>query len=122
MALNIKCKYQDSKDPDIVNVDDEAVESLLHDDRANDNFNLNGLIYTNARDYLVLDNVPNTPVSVYEFWRVIVFTTIEESFNLVWECLQTLNRLFIIVYIKRHFLPWKDQWAYFYIFRYCNFD
>src|SRR6266566_2278629 len=105
MTLNIKRKYQDSRDLDIVNADDEAVESPLHNNRAGDNFNLNGPIYANARDYPVLDNISNTPAGVYELWKAMVFTTTEESFNLAWERLQTLNRPFIITYIERHLLP-----------------
>src|SRR6266566_10064618 len=110
MALNIKRKCQDSRDPSIINADDKAVESPLHNDRAGDNFNLNGPAYVNARDYPVSDNVPNTPAGVYELWRAMVFTATEESFSLAWERLQVLNRLSIIAYIERHLLPWKDQW------------
>jgi len=122
MALNIKYKCQDSRDPGVVNADDEVVESPLYDDKAGDNFNLNGPIYANTRDYLIPDNVPNTPAGVYKLWRVIVFIATEESFNLAWEHLQTLNRLSIITYIERHFLLWKDQWTCYYISRYYNFD
>ncbi len=102
--LNIKCKCQDSKDLSIVNIDNETVKSPFYNDKANDNFNLNDSIYISTRDYLVLDNVSNIPAGVYELWKIIVFTAIEKSFNLVWERLQTLNRLFIIAYIERHFL------------------
>ncbi len=82
IALNIKRKCQDSKDPGAINADDKAVESPLHDDKAGDNFNLNGPTYANARDYPIPDNVPNTPASVYELWRAIVFIATEESFSL----------------------------------------
>src|SRR6266699_7041425 len=64
MALNIKCKCQDSKDPDVVNADDEVVESPFYDDRAGDNFNLNGPTYASARNYFVPDNVSNTPADI----------------------------------------------------------
>ncbi len=121
MALNIKRKCQDSRDPGVINADDEVVESPLYDDKVGDNFNLNGPTYVNARNYLVPDNVPNTPASIYEFWKAIVFIATEESFSFAWERLQALNRPSITVYIERHFLPWKDQWAYCYISRYCNF-
>jgi len=103
IALNIKRKYQDSRDPDTINADDEAIESPLYDDRAGDNFNLNGSIYANARNYLVSNNVSNTPAGIYELWRTIVFTATKKSFNLVWERFQTLNRPFIIAYIECHF-------------------
>ena len=109
MALNIKRKCQDSKDLGAVNADDEAVESPLHDDRASDNFNLNGPAYASARDYPVPDNVPNIPADVYELWKAIVFIAIEKSFSLAWERLQTLNRPSITAYIERHLFPWKDQ-------------
>src|SRR6266699_4294453 len=99
IALNIKCKCQDSKDPDVVNADDEAVESPLHNNRADDNFNLNGPMYASVCDYLVPDNISNILAGVYEFWKAMVFTAIEESFNLAWKRLQTLNRPFIITYI-----------------------
>ena len=82
ITLNIKYKCQDSKDLDAINADDEIVESLFHDNRANDNFNLNSLIYTNAYDYPIPDNIPNTSTGIYKFWKAIIFTTTEESFNL----------------------------------------
>ncbi len=122
IALNIKYKYQDSRNPDTINIDDKAVESPLHNDKASNNFNLNDFMYISICDYLVLDNVSNTPVSVYELWKAIVFTATEKSFNLAQERLQTLNRPSIIVYIERYFFPWKDQQAYCYINRYYNFD
>src|SRR6266566_3255694 len=81
IALNIKCKCQDSRDPGAINADDEAIELLFYNDRAGDNFNLNSLIYANTRNYPVLDNVSNTPAGVYEFWRVIIFIATEKSFS-----------------------------------------
>src|SRR6266566_7534085 len=57
IALNIKYNCQDSRDPGAVNADDEVIESPLHDDRADDNFNLNGSTYTNAYDYPIPNNV-----------------------------------------------------------------
>ena len=81
IALNIKHKCQDSKNPGTINANDETVELLLHNNKVGDNFNLNSLVYTNARDYLVLDNVLNTPANVYKLWKVIIFITTEESFS-----------------------------------------
>src|SRR6266699_5608319 len=105
MALNIKRKCQDSRDFGAINADNEVVESLFHDDRAGDNFNLNGPTYTSARNYLIPDNVPNTPASVYELWKAIVFIITEESFSFAWERLQALNRPSITAYIERHLFP-----------------
>ena len=121
IALNIKCKYQDSRDPNAINADNETIESPFYNNRTDDNFNLNSPTYANTRDYPIPNHVPNTPAGIYEFWRAMVFTAIEESFSLAWERFQALNRPSIIVYIERHLLPWKDQWAYCYISRYCNF-
>ena len=81
--MNIKRKYQDSRDPGTINADDEVVESLFYDDKANDNFNLNDFIYTNAYDYLIPDNVFNILTNIYKLWKVIVFITIEESFSFI---------------------------------------
>jgi len=81
--LNIKCKYQDSRDLGAINADDEAVESPLYNNRVDDNFNLNGSAYINARNYPVPNNVSNTPVNVYKLWKVIVFTVIKENFSFV---------------------------------------
>jgi len=67
IALNIKRKCQDFRDLSIVNADDKAIESLLYNDRAGNNFNLNGLTYVNAYNYLVLDNISNTPADIYKF-------------------------------------------------------
>ncbi len=51
----------------------------------------------------------------------MVFTVIEENFSLIQKRLQALNQPSIIVYIERYFLLQKDQQAYCYISRYCNF-
>ena len=83
IALNIKRKCQDSRDLDIINTDDEAIESPFYNDRVDDNFNLNGLIYASTRDYPISDNVFNTPAGVYELWKAMVFTAIEESFSFI---------------------------------------
>ncbi len=80
--MNIKRKCQDSKDLGIVNVDDETVELPFYNDRTNDNFNLNDLMYINARDYPIPNNISNTPAGIYEFWKAMVFTAIEKSFSL----------------------------------------
>ena len=81
MALNIKCKCQDSRNLGTVNADDEVVESPFYNDKVNDNFNLNDLTYANVRDYPILNNVSNTPAGVYELWKAMVFIATEESFS-----------------------------------------
>jgi MULE transposase domain len=137
MALNIKRKCKDATSAEEINAEDEAVEPPLRSlddleaesDKEEEDEDedigvrdLNRPAIEGATDYTLPGLLDDTPFGIYTLWRVMVYTAKEEDFDNAWERMQTeFNRPSLVSYVKKHLIPFKEQWACCYINRYMNF-